>query len=46
MADYFESGNQNENVNGAAATTDADAAMDDEISVSCLSVAGFLKASN
>ncbi|KAI3327766.1 RNA recognition domain-containing protein [Xylariaceae sp. AK1471] len=32
MADYFESGNQNENVNGVAVNTNTDAAMDDEIS--------------
>ncbi|KAI0555956.1 hypothetical protein F4679DRAFT_11421 [Xylaria curta] len=32
MADYFNSGDQNENTNGAAANTSADAAMDDEIS--------------
>jgi hypothetical protein len=34
MADYFNSGDQNENANGAAANTNNDAAMDDEISVS------------
>jgi THO complex subunit 4 len=34
MADYFESGNQNENTNGVATNTNGDAAMDDEISVS------------
>ncbi|RYC61679.1 hypothetical protein CHU98_g4543 [Xylaria longipes] len=32
MADYFNSGDQNENANGAVASTSADAAMDDEIS--------------
>jgi THO complex subunit 4 len=31
MADYFNSGDQNENTNGAAANTNGDAAMDDEI---------------
>jgi hypothetical protein len=34
MADYFNSGDQNENPGGAAANTNGDAAMDDEISVS------------
>ncbi|KAI0198750.1 hypothetical protein F4808DRAFT_250589 [Astrocystis sublimbata] len=34
MADYFNSGDQTENGNGAVASTSADAAMDDEISVS------------
>ncbi|KAI2642268.1 hypothetical protein GGS21DRAFT_297405 [Xylaria nigripes] len=32
MADYFHSVDQNENTNGAAANTNGDAAMDDEIS--------------
>ncbi|KAI1188369.1 hypothetical protein F5B17DRAFT_271323 [Nemania serpens] len=32
MADYFNAGDQNENTNGAAAITNGDAAMDDEIS--------------
>ncbi|KAI8634220.1 RNA recognition domain-containing protein [Xylariaceae sp. FL1651] len=31
MADYFESGNQNENANGVAANANGDAPMDDEI---------------
>lgn len=34
MADYFNAGDQNENTSGAAAITNGDAAMDDEISVS------------
>ncbi|KAI1364290.1 hypothetical protein F5Y08DRAFT_339773 [Xylaria arbuscula] len=33
MVDYFNSGDQNENANGATANTNGDAAMDDEISV-------------
>ncbi|KAH8160093.1 hypothetical protein CIB48_g8159 [Xylaria polymorpha] len=33
MADYFNSGDQNENTNGAVANASADAAMDDEISL-------------
>ncbi|KAI0517383.1 hypothetical protein F5B22DRAFT_121869 [Xylaria bambusicola] len=32
MADYFNSGDQNENANGAVANANGDAAMDDEIS--------------
>jgi THO complex subunit 4 len=44
MADYWESGNQNENVNGVAANTNTDAAMEDEISVSLsIIVANSLK---
>lgn len=33
MVDYFNTGDQNENANSAAANTNGDAAMDDEISV-------------
>ncbi|KAI8947066.1 hypothetical protein F4801DRAFT_582741 [Xylaria longipes] len=44
MADYFNSGDQNENANGAVASTSADAAMDDEISVSFTNIfIGHLK---